>query len=76
MELKPEYGITRPIKSGNFIDMYFGEIIELIRDVWSAPGLSNKLAYIIMPPGWSHCGNHKTAKIARENYLQNLTDEK
>lgn len=76
MELKPEYGITRPIKSGNFIDMYFGEIIELIRDVWSAPGLSNKLAYIIMPPGWSHDGDHKTAKIARENYLQNLTDEK
>jgi sterol desaturase/sphingolipid hydroxylase (fatty acid hydroxylase superfamily) len=76
MELKPEYGITRPIKSGNFIDMYFGELIELVRDVWSAPGLSNKLAYIIMPPGWSHDGNHKTAKLARENYLQNLPEGK
>ena len=76
MELKPEYGITRPIKTGNFIDMYFGELIELVRDVWSAPGLSNKLAYIIMPPGWSHDGNHKTAKLARENYLQNLPEGK
>ena len=32
-----EYGVTREIKSGNFIDVYFGEIINLSKDVFYAP---------------------------------------
>lgn len=65
-----EYGITRKMNSGNFIDVYFGEIIELVKDLVKAPGIKNKLFYIIMPPGWSHTGEHKTAKVVRENYLK------
>ncbi|PIB38986.1 sterol desaturase family protein [Maribacter sp. 4G9] len=70
-DTKPEYGITRKVKSGNFIDVYFGEIIALARDVFHAPGIRNKLAYIFMPPGWSHTGEHNTSKIVRANYLAN-----
>jgi sterol desaturase/sphingolipid hydroxylase (fatty acid hydroxylase superfamily) len=70
MQQKPEYGITRPMDSTSFIDVYFGEIIALAKDVWSAPGIVNKVAYIFMPPGWSHDGNHKTAKLVRAEYLQ------
>lgn len=66
-----EYGITREMSSGNFFDVYFGEIIELAKDVYKAPGLKNKLLYIFMPPGWSHTGNHRTAKVIREEFLQN-----
>ena len=33
------YGVTRKIKSGNFMDVYFGEIILLIKDVYGAPGV-------------------------------------
>ena len=67
--IKVEYGITRKIDSGNFLDVYFGEIVALFKDVYKAPGLKNKLLYVVMPPGWDHMGEHKTAKIVRENYL-------
>ncbi len=71
MDMPPEYGITRPMKPGSFIDFYFGELVALARDVISAPGLVNKLAYVVMPPGWSHTGQHKTASIMRRaSYLQ------
>ena len=64
-----QHGVTRPINSGSFIDVYFGEIINLGKDVIRAPGLLNKLKYIFYPPGWSHTGEHKTAKKIRAAYL-------
>ncbi|MEK9613197.1 MAG: sterol desaturase family protein [Flavobacteriaceae bacterium] len=63
------YGVTRPINSGSFIDVYFGEIINLVKDVVQAPGIINKFKYIFFPPGWSHTGEHKTAKMIRKAYL-------
>jgi sterol desaturase/sphingolipid hydroxylase (fatty acid hydroxylase superfamily) len=68
-ELPPEYGITRPMNAGSFWDVYIGEIVALWRDVRRAPGLANKVAYLVMPPGWSHEGAHKTAAIVRAQYL-------
>lgn len=66
-ETPVEYGITRKINHKNFWDVYFGEIAFLARDVYHAPGIKNKFLYIVMPPGWSHTGEHKTAaKIRRE----------
>ncbi|MCL6265834.1 sterol desaturase family protein [Flagellimonas myxillae] len=65
-----EYGITREMDSGSFIDVYFGEIVALAKDVAKAPGLANKFLYLVMPPGWSHTGEHKTAKVVRNAYLE------
>ena len=70
-----EYGITRQMDSGNFFDVYFGEITALIKDVYQAPGLMNKIRYIFMPPGWSHTGAHRTAKVVRNEYLKNRAAE-
>lgn len=70
--IKIEYGITREMNSGNFFDVYFGEIIALAKDVAKAPGLMNKLKYLVMPPGWHHTGVHKTAKILRSEYLERI----
>lgn len=67
-----EYGITREMDSGNFWDVYFGEIVALVKDVIHAPGVLNKLKYIVMPPGWHHEGNHQTAKLVRETYLDTI----
>lgn len=67
-----EYGITREMNSGNFVDVYFGEIIALAKDVSEAPGIKNKLKYIFMPPGWHHSGEHQTAKIVRNDYLKKI----
>lgn len=66
----PEYGITRPMKPGSFWDFYVGELVALWRDVAAAPGIKNKLAYLVMPPGWSHTGAHKTATMVRAEYLE------
>ncbi len=63
-----EYGITRPMNPGSFLDMYFGEIAALWRDVKNGPGIKNKLLYLVMPPGWSHTGEHKTAKMIRDEF--------
>ncbi|KAB5491790.1 sterol desaturase family protein [Flagellimonas hadalis] len=71
-DIKIEYGITREMNSGNFMDVYFGEIAALAKDVWRAPGLANKFRYLVMPPGWSHTGEHKTAKVTRKAYLESL----
>ena len=70
VEVEVEYGISRPVNSGSFLDVYFGEFAALFRDVYAAPGLVNKICYLIMPPGWHHTGQHKTATMVRDEYLR------
>jgi sterol desaturase/sphingolipid hydroxylase (fatty acid hydroxylase superfamily) len=69
-EVPIEYGITRPMNPNSFIDVYFGEIGCLVKDIAKAPGLKNKLLYIVMPPGWSHTGEYKTAYVLRKETLE------
>ncbi|MEO7529957.1 MAG: sterol desaturase family protein [Sediminibacterium sp.] len=69
MDTPVEYGITRKVNHKNFWDVYFGEIVFLARDVKHAPGIKNKFRYIFMPPGWSHTGEHSTAKLIRKKSL-------
>jgi hypothetical protein len=64
--IRIEYGITRAVNTRNFADMYFGEFALLGRDIVRAPGLWNKFLYLFMPPGWSHTGEHKTARIMKQ----------
>lgn len=68
-DTRPEYGITRKINPRNFFDVYFGEFALLGKDIVRAPGIKNKVLYIFMPPGWSHSGDHKTAKQVRQEFL-------
>lgn len=60
-----EYGITRVVDSESWFDVQFGEFQSLWRDLRQAPGLINKLGYLLMPPGWSHTGDHKTLTVQR-----------
>ncbi|GAB3328663.1 hypothetical protein GCM10027299_31190 [Larkinella ripae] len=69
-EVPMQYGITREMKPGNFWDVYFGEFYALGKDIRRAPGFKNKFLYIVMPPGWSHTGEHKTAKIVRTEFIK------
>jgi sterol desaturase/sphingolipid hydroxylase (fatty acid hydroxylase superfamily) len=64
------YGITRPIIANSFLDAYFGEIVALAKDVAKAPGIKNKCLYIIMPPGWSHTGDHKMTSVVRKEFMK------
>jgi len=65
-----EYGITRKIDPNNFWDVYFGEIFILWKDVKTAPGIKNKCLYLLMPPGWNHSGQHKTATAIKKEYKE------
>ena len=71
-EIKVEYGITREMKPNSFLDAYFGEITALMKDVWHAPGLKNKILYLFMPPGWSHTGDHKTSAALKKAMLNKV----
>jgi len=70
-KIKMEYGITRKMDSGNFMDVYFGEFVALYKDVVHAPGLKNKLMYIYKPPGWHHSGEYQTARQIRKEFIEN-----
>lgn len=69
-EIIIQYGITREIKPHSFLDAYFGEIRALARDIYYAPGLKNKFLYLIMAPGWSHTGDHKTSAALKKAMAQ------
>lgn len=68
-DIKIEYGITREMNPNSLWDVYFGEFVCLGRDIASAPTLKAKLLYLVMPPGWSHTGSHKTAKLVRDSFI-------
>ncbi|NBA85715.1 sterol desaturase family protein [Emticicia sp. CRIBPO] len=68
-DMQIEYGITREMNPNNFFDVYFGEFMALGNDIANAPDLKSKILYVFMPPGWSHTGDHKTARVVREEYI-------
>jgi len=71
-EVPVDYGITRPMDSNNFSDVYFGEIVSLWHDVRSVSKLKHKIGYIFMPPGWCHTGEYQTASTLRNEALNAL----
>jgi sterol desaturase/sphingolipid hydroxylase (fatty acid hydroxylase superfamily) len=70
-DIPVQYGVTRKINANSFWDVYFGEIVSLGKDVFLAPGIKNKFLYLVKPPGWSHTGEHKTAQVIRQSFLEN-----
>ena len=70
VEVPLEYGIRRDVDVGSFLDIYFGEIVLLTRDIRRAPRFADKIRYLVMPPGWSHTGEHKTAAALRASLDQ------
>lgn len=69
-EVKIEYGITREMNVTNFIDFYFGECICLYKDFRNTQGFRNKIALLLMPPGWTPESNEKTAIKVRQKFLE------
>ena len=63
---KPVYGITENISSYNPAVIASHEYVNLWRDVKRAHKLSDKIKYLIYPPGWSHDGENKTSDYLRK----------
>lgn len=65
---RPVYGIVKQLGGFNLLWAAFHEWMGIAKDVWSAPGLANKLRYAVMPPGWSHDGSRETSEIIKERW--------
>lgn len=70
-----EYGVTRKPDPTRYVDVYFGEIRLLYRDVKNAQGWSNKIRYLLNSPGWSpEAGAEFTAATLRAHALRQHPD--
>ncbi|EHQ30310.1 sterol desaturase family protein [Mucilaginibacter paludis] len=69
------YGITKQPEDMGPVNIVFHEWRALIADMSKAPGLANKLKYLFNPPGWSHDGSTKTARVLQREILANKTAE-
>jgi sterol desaturase/sphingolipid hydroxylase (fatty acid hydroxylase superfamily) len=58
----PEFGVTKPPKTNNPLDIFSHEFRDIWADVKAAPTWRAKFMYIFGPPGWSHDGSRMTAK--------------
>lgn len=60
----PRYGLTKNISTYNPVRIAFHEFADMFRDVWRAPGWSNKIRYVFGRPGWNH--QEPVAEMAAE----------
>ena len=58
----PTYGLTVNINSFSPLKIASHEYISLWQDMRRSKKLSDKIKYLINPPGWSHDGENKTSK--------------
>jgi sterol desaturase/sphingolipid hydroxylase (fatty acid hydroxylase superfamily) len=58
----PIYGITENINSFSPLKIASHEYISLWQDMRRSKKLSDKIKYLINPPGWSHDGENRTSK--------------
>ncbi|RVB83025.1 sterol desaturase family protein, partial [Mesorhizobium sp. M7A.F.Ca.AU.002.03.1.1] len=70
-EDRPRYGIVRNLGTFNPLKVAFHEWIGMFRDAF-APGLtlSDRLNYLIKPPGWSHDGSRETSESLKAAYVR------
>jgi sterol desaturase/sphingolipid hydroxylase (fatty acid hydroxylase superfamily) len=66
-EEEPTFGLVKQMDSHKVWDIQTWGMRILIAQMRSAPRLSDKLRYLIKPPGWSHDGNHMTSETIIEN---------
>ncbi len=65
-----KYGLTTQPEDTGAINIILHEFIALKADVKKAPTLADKIRYLLNPPGWSHDGSTKVAKLMREELLR------
>ena len=64
-DIKPNYGLVKPVKQHSFVDVEFGRWIELFRDLRSARSVGQFLGYLVRPPGWAPNGRGETTEEMR-----------
>jgi hypothetical protein len=59
-----------PVRSVNPFVVVFQPWAKMLRDAWHAERLSDKLGYLLRPPGWRHDGTGKTARQMQRELSQ------
>lgn len=73
-EEKVVYGLVSNIKTYNPIIIAFHEWVAMFIDTFTGrKSISNRLKYLIKPPGWKHDGTGKDSDMLREEWLKNNT---
>jgi sterol desaturase/sphingolipid hydroxylase (fatty acid hydroxylase superfamily) len=67
----PRYGIVKNIGTFNPVKVAFHEWIAMWKDALM-PGIrfSDRLGYLLMPPGWSHDGSRKGSHQLKADYVR------
>jgi sterol desaturase/sphingolipid hydroxylase (fatty acid hydroxylase superfamily) len=75
-EDRPRYGIVKNIGTFNPLKVAFHEWIGMFKDAFS-PGLtpSERMNYLIKPPGWSHDGSRDTSETLKAAYVRRNPSE-
>jgi hypothetical protein len=60
---EPTYGLVRQLEGYSIWDFQTSGAQWLIAKMRSAPGVRDKLLYLVKPPGWSHEGRHETTEV-------------
>ena len=66
----PTYGITVNINSFSPLKIASHEYISLWQDIRRAKKFSDKIKYLINPPGWSHDGENRTSKELQRQLIK------
>ncbi|MFD1316339.1 sterol desaturase family protein [Namhaeicola litoreus] len=70
---KPVYGLTTNINTYNPLKIAFHEWYDLFSDVFKSEiNFSNRLKYLVKPPGWKHDGTGKIASDLRKDWKELL----
>jgi len=71
-----KYGLTTQPKDTGPVNIIFHEFIALNADIKRAPGFVDKIKYVFYPPGWSHDGSTKIAKIMQQELHEEESQQK
>jgi len=68
---KPVYGLVKNINTYNPVKIAFSEWIQMFKDAFaSKTSFSNRLKYLVKPPGWKHDGTGILSTDLRKEWEQ------
>ena len=68
---KPVYGLVKNINTYNPVKIAFNEWIQMFKDAFaSKTSFSNRLKYLVKPPGWKHDGTGILSTDLRKEWEQ------
>ena len=72
-EEEPTYGLVTQMESHRLWDIHTWGVRQLIAQMRRADRWSDRLRYLVKPPGWSHDGNHRTTEAIVAQHVAPMT---